>query len=169
MKVSPYISKTVLGRCIKSNRELRFYSGFDYIIEVSGNVWDKLDDEQKYILVFHELLHIDITSKKNGEPALNIRDHTIQLTNLEPDTIYYYVVNSTDIAANSAESTEYSFQTLADTIAPVWSNKITSPTSPQIYDLTKEYNFNVSSLLELLSILLLMKSVGELLLETSKN
>ncbi|RLG44454.1 MAG: hypothetical protein DRN81_04555, partial [Thermoproteota archaeon] len=37
--------------------------------------------------------------------------HSITLTNLTPNTTYYFVVNSTDIANNSAQSTEHSFKT----------------------------------------------------------
>lgn len=76
--VSPYISKTTLARCIRTNRELSFFSKFDYIIEVSGDVWAKLEDQQKYILIYHELLHIDITTKKKGEVKYNLRDHSVK-------------------------------------------------------------------------------------------
>ncbi|RLJ03959.1 MAG: hypothetical protein DRP08_02685, partial [Candidatus Aenigmatarchaeota archaeon] len=37
--------------------------------------------------------------------------HSITLTNLQPNTTYYFVVNSTDKANNSAQSTEHSFKT----------------------------------------------------------
>ncbi|RLG66370.1 hypothetical protein DRN89_01030, partial [archaeon] len=37
--------------------------------------------------------------------------HSITLTNLTPNTTYYFVVNSTDKANNSAQSTEHSFKT----------------------------------------------------------
>jgi len=36
--------------------------------------------------------------------------HSITLTNLQPNTTYYFVVNSTDKAGNSAQSTEHSFK-----------------------------------------------------------
>ncbi|RLE69521.1 MAG: hypothetical protein DRJ45_06545, partial [Thermoprotei archaeon] len=37
--------------------------------------------------------------------------HSITLTGLSPNTTYYFVVNSTDKAGNSAQSTEHSFKT----------------------------------------------------------
>ncbi|MCW3136373.1 MAG: carboxypeptidase regulatory-like domain-containing protein [Canidatus Methanoxibalbensis ujae] len=49
--------------------------------------------------------------------------HSLTLTNLQPNTSYYFVVNSTDRVGNSAESSEYSFKTKEpDTTAPVISN-----------------------------------------------
>jgi hypothetical protein len=45
-----------------------------------------------------------------SEPA-NITSHSVSLTGLSANTTYYYVVNSTDPSANSAESEEYSFTT----------------------------------------------------------
>lgn len=78
VKVWPHVSKTVLARCIKTNKELRFFSSHDYIVEVSADVWSKLTEELKYILVYHELLHIDITSGKSGEEKYNLRDHTVK-------------------------------------------------------------------------------------------
>ena len=49
--------------------------------------------------------------------------HTITLTNLQPNTTYYFVVNSTDKANNSAQSTEQSFKTKEpDTTPPIISN-----------------------------------------------
>lgn len=76
--VSPYITKTVLGRCIRTNRELSFFSKFDYIIEVSGDVWAKLEEKQRYVLMYHELLHIDITTKKKGDVKYGLRDHSVK-------------------------------------------------------------------------------------------
>ena len=49
--------------------------------------------------------------------------HSISLTDLSASTTYYFVVNSTDKANNSAQSSEYSFKTKEpDTIPPVISN-----------------------------------------------
>ena len=42
---------------------------------------------------------------------LFVKEHTITLTGLSPDTTYYFVVNSTDRSGNSAESLEYRFET----------------------------------------------------------
>jgi hypothetical protein len=40
-----------------------------------------------------------------------VMDHSVVLTELIPNTTYYYVVNSTDPSSNSAQSTEYNFTT----------------------------------------------------------
>ena len=45
------------------------------------------------------------------EDASYITSHIITLTGLSPNTTYYFVVNSTDKANNSAQSTEQSFKT----------------------------------------------------------
>jgi hypothetical protein len=76
--VYPYISKRVAGRCIKNNGELNFYSGSDYLVEMSGELWDKLDDTVKYVLTQHELMHILVVTKENGDTQFNLRDHDIQ-------------------------------------------------------------------------------------------
>ena len=45
------------------------------------------------------------------EPA-NVTSHSVNLTDLLPNTTYYFVVNSTDQSGNSNESSEHSFTTL---------------------------------------------------------
>ena len=45
---------------------------------------------------------------------LFVLNHTIALTLLSPETNYYFVVNSTDRGANSAESLEYRFTTTVE-------------------------------------------------------
>ena len=42
-----------------------------------------------------------------------VTSHSITLTDLSPNTTYYFLVNSTDKAGNPAQSTEYSFNTPA--------------------------------------------------------
>lgn len=77
--VYPNISKTVAGRCIRAGRELKFFSGKDYLIEMSGEVWDVLDDSVKYVLMQHELLHIlPVMNDKTGEWKFEIRQHDIE-------------------------------------------------------------------------------------------
>jgi len=57
-------------------------------------------------------------SESDSEMVLS---HSITLTGLTPDTLYYYVVSSADAQDNSAESPEFTFRTLAlsDTEQPV--------------------------------------------------
>ncbi len=77
--VDPYISKTTVGRCIRANKELKFFSKFDYIIEMSKEVWEQLDDKTKYVLMFHELLHVFIEhDEKTGEVKFLLKDHDVK-------------------------------------------------------------------------------------------
>ena len=78
LRVDPNISDFIAGRCIRSGKELKHFSGYQYIIQVSGQLWDALNDETRYLLVYHELLHIDIKYKKTGDVTYAIRDHDIK-------------------------------------------------------------------------------------------
>lgn len=69
----------------------------------------------------------DSLVKYGASPEIQMKDngmvlnHTLTLSGLEPVTVYYYFVNSTDANGNSAQSSEHTFMTLEiqDTIAPV--------------------------------------------------
>jgi len=74
MIVSPNISKTVPSKTIKTPPELKHFSGFDYLIEVSLDLWTALDEAERYILIHHELLHIlPIMNEKTGDYDFKIR------------------------------------------------------------------------------------------------
>lgn len=76
--VYPNISKVVAGRCVRSGKELKFFSGYDYLIEISGELWDALDDTVRYVLLQHELMHImPIMNDKTGEWKFELRNHDI--------------------------------------------------------------------------------------------
>lgn len=77
--VYPYINKTTAGRCIKTSNETKLLGNCDYIIEMSGDLWDKLDDDRRKILMWHELLHIHIIQNdKTGEWDLKLRKHDLE-------------------------------------------------------------------------------------------
>ncbi|MCC5906892.1 MAG: hypothetical protein JJU13_11830 [Balneolaceae bacterium] len=83
--VYPNISKQRAAKCMKATREIKHYSGNDYLIEVSGELWDMLDSDTKKMLLFHELLHIDPVFKaKNQQWKMNLR---------RPDFADYYEIN----------------------------------------------------------------------------
>jgi len=83
--VYPNISKQRAAKCMKATREVKYYSGNDYLIEISGEMWDMLDNETKEMLLYHELLHIDPAFKaKNQEWKMNLR---------KPDFQDYYEIN----------------------------------------------------------------------------
>ena len=76
MIVSPNISKTVPSKTIKTPPELKHFSGFDYLVEVSLDLWTALDEAERYILIHHELLHIlPIMNEKTGDYDFKIRKH----------------------------------------------------------------------------------------------
>lgn len=77
LMVSPYISKTVAGKCIRPNDELKHYSECDYLIEMSSSIWDGLKDEVKEVLMLHELKHILITADKDGNVQYKIAPHDL--------------------------------------------------------------------------------------------
>jgi predicted metallopeptidase len=83
--VYPNISKQRAAKCMKATREVKHYSGNDYLIEVSGELWDMLDTDTKKMLLYHELLHIDPVFKaKNQQWKMNLR---------KPDFADYYEIN----------------------------------------------------------------------------
>ncbi len=83
--VYPHISKQKAAKCIKASREVKYYSGNDYLIEVSGELWDMLDSKTKEMMIYHELLHLDPTFKsKTQEWKMNIR---------RPDFADFYSIN----------------------------------------------------------------------------
>src|SRR5690625_94735 len=81
----PNISKQRAAKCMKATREVKYYSGNDYLIQVSGELRDMLDDDTRKMLLYHELLHIDPVFKaKNQEWKMQIR---------RPDFADYYEIN----------------------------------------------------------------------------
>ena len=79
MKVYPNIAKTVAGTCTLSSNLVNFFGECDYIVSVSGELWDALNDKLRFILVYHELLHImPVQNEKTGDWKFTLRDHDIQ-------------------------------------------------------------------------------------------
>ena len=71
----------------------------------------------------------------NVSNATYVTSHIINLTGLSANTMYYYVVNSTDPGGNSNESDEYNFTTPSDTISPVVNSVTLSATAPNMSEL----------------------------------
>lgn len=77
--VYPYISKKIAGRCMKATDVLKVYADCEYVIQMSGDLWDQLDDDKKFILMWHELLHVlPIMNEKTGEWNYKLRDHDVK-------------------------------------------------------------------------------------------
>lgn len=83
--VYPNITKQRAAKCMKANREVKYYSGNDYLIEISGELWDMLDKDSRKMLLYHELLQVDPTYKsKNNEWVMKTR---------KPDFSDFYEIN----------------------------------------------------------------------------
>jgi len=83
--VYPNISRQKAAKCMKASREVKYYSGNDYLIEISGELWDMLDNQTKEMLLYHELLHVDPNFKsKTQEWKMNLR---------KPDFSDFYTIN----------------------------------------------------------------------------
>ncbi|MAO64885.1 MAG: hypothetical protein CL666_07775 [Balneola sp.] len=83
--VYPNLSKQRAAKCMKASREVKHYSGNDYLIEISGELWDMLDNDTKEMMLYHELLHVDPTFKtKTQEWKMTLR---------KPDFADFYTIN----------------------------------------------------------------------------
>lgn len=72
--VSPYISKTNPCRVLLCSQELTHFSGFNYLIEISIDVWTALDQDLQEILLHHLLLHIlPLMNERTGDYDFKLR------------------------------------------------------------------------------------------------
>lgn len=76
--VYPNVSKITVARIIRTSRPLQFFSDRDYIIEISGELWDTLNEEVRKIVILHELCHIYIKEDKEGNPQYRLQDHQVK-------------------------------------------------------------------------------------------
>jgi hypothetical protein len=81
--VDPYISKTTAGKCIRNNTELEYFSQCDFLIQMSKKLWDNITEEARYILMLHELMHIDFEVKYDKKLdqetyIYKIKDHDVK-------------------------------------------------------------------------------------------
>jgi len=79
---------------------------------------------------------------KSKSDAAYVTSHSIELTGLESNTTYYYVVNSTDPSGNSNESAEYNFTTEPKPAMPdleitdIWCQFVRKDTYDIYYNIT---------------------------------
>lgn len=80
IKVYPNISSTKVANCrVANHREHHFTEGADYIISVSGDIWDELDDKRKRIVIWHELEHVHPEyNEDRGEYNYKVRRHDVE-------------------------------------------------------------------------------------------
>lgn len=76
MLVYPNISKLTASKTIKASSLVTHYSGNHFIVQVSGELWDMLDEETRDILMWHQLLHIEARyNEKSREWKYSLRKH----------------------------------------------------------------------------------------------
>ena len=78
MLVYPNISPLVAGRCIRCAKELKYFGECDYIIQMSGDLWETLDDDTQKVLMHHELLHVFVGTDRKGDPKFSLVNHDVQ-------------------------------------------------------------------------------------------
>lgn len=71
--VAPTISTLKLSKVVKSNNELKFFSSFDYVIELSDVYWDKLDATEKQIVILYCLEQILPITNDAGETKFALK------------------------------------------------------------------------------------------------
>lgn len=76
--VYPYISKNTWAHIIRTGPQLKMYSDIDYIIEVSGQIWEIADDKQKDILIEHELEHLLLSENDEGVIKMQMTGHDLE-------------------------------------------------------------------------------------------
>lgn len=83
--VYPNLTKYKAAKCVKASREVKYYSGNDYLVEISGEMWDMLDEKTREMVLFHQLMHVEpVYKSKNQEWKMKIR---------KPDFSDYYEIN----------------------------------------------------------------------------
>jgi predicted metallopeptidase len=78
MLVYPLISKKIAGKCVKAQPLVTFFGQADYVVQISGELWEVLDEVQRQILVYHELLHVAPKfNPKTKTYSFGLRDHDV--------------------------------------------------------------------------------------------
>lgn len=82
--VYPNITKKKPARAFVAPPLVKFYSGNDFILLLSGEPWDMLDDDTRRIVMLHQLLHFEATyQEKKGMWKFGIR---------KPEYTDYYMI-----------------------------------------------------------------------------
>lgn len=79
LEVRPCISKTRAARIIKCSEELAHFSGADYLIEVSADLWELLSADLRDPLILHQLMQIHpVMNEKTGDWIFKLRRPDVQ-------------------------------------------------------------------------------------------
>ncbi len=85
LTVWPNISSKRAGKITKCNDVLRHFSGYDYIITVSGELWDMLDDDSRKMMLYHYLMQV--------APEFKAKDQSWTMKLRKPDFADFYSIN----------------------------------------------------------------------------
>ena len=66
------------GKASKVTGVNHYLTGFDFIITISRDVWDELNESQRKALVDHQLEHCNKDTDSKGNPKFNIVGHDIE-------------------------------------------------------------------------------------------
>lgn len=69
--------RMTLGQCRKRGDLDRELDGFDFIILLNKEAWERLNEKQKRALIDHELCHASIVIDSDGSPKKNDRDRLV--------------------------------------------------------------------------------------------
>jgi hypothetical protein len=83
--IYPNISKKRAARVKKADHLLQFFSGYDYTIEVSGDLWDMLDTDTQKMLLFHQLMQV--------APEFKAKTQSWKFNLRRPDFADFYTIN----------------------------------------------------------------------------
>jgi len=76
--VYPCISKRTVAHVVKCGRLLRFRTGLHYVVEISGEIWDRLTQTVQTKVLEHECRHILIEFKDTNLPVFRLLAHDVQ-------------------------------------------------------------------------------------------
>lgn len=83
--IYPNISKQRAAKVTKQNEVQQYLTGFDYLVQISGDLWDMLDTDTQKMVLYHQLMQIDPVFKaKNQEWQFKLR---------KPDFSDFYQIN----------------------------------------------------------------------------
>src|SRR5699024_12335969 len=83
--IYPNLSKYKAAKCIKTSREVEYYSGNNYLIELSGVMWDMMDQKTREMVLFNQLLHVD--------PEYNDKNQEWMMKVSKSDFTAFYGIN----------------------------------------------------------------------------
>lgn len=76
--VFPCISNRVYAHILKPNRLLKMHTENTIFIEISGNAWNKMTNEERLALLHHELQHVYYKENRKGDLELKLIDHDVK-------------------------------------------------------------------------------------------